>query len=327
MTWRELPCYGRIPDPEFEIEIEDFVVPVIRLPETLLPRRLRGQSIRIHALLGFIAPPGNIKRIPAGYMVRKAIETGLVRRGGTLVEPTSGNMGVSLAFCARPHGIKVAAIVSDTLPRGKVLPLQRMGAQVVKESEAVAVLGLQQSPGSIELARRYAEKIGGVLLNQYGNDWNPGSWEHLVAPGLWRGAGGEVALFASAVGSTGTLLGLGRYFRARDPTLAIMATIPYLGQEIDGTRDRERLGAITHDWMSLHPIVEPIDEITARALSAMLNEHGIPAGPSSGAVFGSTYHWLLNKLAAGQLDAIRDGEGRIKAIVPFADTSYPYERA
>lgn len=323
MDWN-VPCYCRLPDPVLEIAIDDFSVPVIRLPEEVLARRLRGQGIRIHALLGFVAPPGNIKRIPAGYMLERAMVSGLLKRGDTLVEPTSGNMGVSLAFCARKYGVAVEAMVCDGLLAGKMLPLQRHGARVLKESDVLARLGLAHSPGSVELARRYAESVGAVFLNQYANAWNPESYGTLVAPPLWEGLDGNIAMFVSAVGSTGTLVGLGRFLKSRNPAIEIVATMPYLGQRIDGTRDPERLKEIGHDWMKLDPVVEPIDERTARAMSNLLNENGIPGGPSSGAALGSAEHCLLNKLADGTLDALRGRDGTIGVVVPFADTLYPY---
>lgn len=323
MDWN-IPCYGRLPDPLFDIPIDDFFVPVIQLPEELLSKRLQGHGIRIYALLGFIAPPGNIKRIPAGYMLKKAVESGLMKPGSTLVEPTSGNMGVSLAYCAKKYGIEVVAIVSDAVPAGKLLPLKRHGARVVKESEALARLGLPRSPGSVELAKRLAEDMGATFLNQYANAWNPESYATLIAPALWAGIGGRASMFVSAVGTTGTLLGIGSYLKSRRPDMTVIATMPYLGQNIDGTRDFERLKEIGHNWHALEPIIEPIDERTARAISNLLNESGIPGGPSSGAAFGSAEHCLLNKMGVGLLDEMRSDDGTIGVIVPFSDTLYPY---
>lgn len=323
MDWN-IPCYCRLPDPVLEIPIDDFHVPVIRLPEEVLSRRLRGQNIHIYALLGFVAPPGNIKRIPAGYMLERAVATGLLKPGDTLVEPTSGNMGVSLAYCAKKYDVSVIAIVADTMPAGKLLPLQRHGARIVKESEALAHLGLAKSSGSVELGRRYAEEIGAVFLNQYGNAWNPESYAVLVAPALWKGLDGNIAMFVASVGSTGTLLGIGGFLKTKNPGIEIIATMPYLGQSIDGTRDFERLKEISHDWQTLDPVVEPIDERTARATSNLLNESGIPGGPSSGAALGSAEHALLNKLGNGTLDRMRGPDGTVGVVVPFSDTLYPY---
>jgi cysteine synthase B len=319
-----IPCYGRLPDPLFDIPIDDYSVPVIEIPEEVLSKRLRGQRIRMYALLGFVAPPGNIKRIPAGYMIARAVAAGLLKSGDTLVEPTSGNMGVSLAFCARQYGVETVAIVSDALPSGKLLPLRRHGAKIVRESEARALFGINESCGSVALAKAYAENTGGMFLNQYANAWNPLSYAELVAPRLWDGIGGCASLFVSAVGSTGTLIGLGGYFRRHAPDIVIVATMPYLGQSIDGTRDAERLREIGHDWRSLATVVEPIDERTARAFSNVLNENGIPGGPSSGAAFGSAEHCLLNMLGDCGLDGLRSPDGTIGVILPFADTLYPY---
>lgn len=323
MNWT-IPCYCRLPDPVFEIPIDDFSVPVIRLPEEILSRRLQGQGVHIYALLGFVAPPGNIKRIPAGYMLEQAIAGGLLKPGDMLVEPTSGNMGVSLAFCARKYGVGVTAIVSDVLPAGKLLPLKRQGAHVLKESEALAQLGLRETPGSVELARRYAEATGAVFLNQYANAWNPESYATLVAPALWKGVDGNLSLFVSAVGSTGTLLGIGGFLKKKNPAMEVVATMPYLGQSIDGTRDYERLREISHDWRAIDPVIEPIDERTARAISNLLNENGIPGGPSSGAAFGSAEHCLLDRLGKGKLEALRGRDGTIGVALPFSDTLYPY---
>ncbi|MGH7141363.1 MAG: pyridoxal-phosphate dependent enzyme [Minisyncoccia bacterium] len=323
MDWSN-PSYSRLPEPLFEVPIADFSLPVILIPEENLPECLRNKGIKIYALLGFMAPPGSIKRIPAGYMIERAVQTGLVCPGGTLAEPTSGNIGVAMAYCASCYDIKVVTIVSDSLPGGKLLPLRHHGAIVVKESEAIRMLGLERHPGSVELARQYAQTTGAVFLNQYGNSWNPQSYERLVAPGLWEGTRGNASLLVSAIGSTGTLIGLGRYFKERKPNIEIIATKPYFGQKIDGTRGDDRLWEITHDRRPLVSIEEPIDEITARAYSARLNKHGIPAGPSSGAAFGSAIHILLTKLGGNTLDSMRGKDGSVGVIIPFADTLYPY---
>jgi len=120
------------PDPAFEIQVEDFRIPVLELPREFIPPPVRDRQIRIYALAGYHTPTGNIKYIPASYMLRRASETGLCQRGQTVVEATSGNFGDSLAFCARRYGVRVAAIVSDKLPEGKLLALRRQGTQILK---------------------------------------------------------------------------------------------------------------------------------------------------------------------------------------------------
>lgn len=324
MDWTN-PSYSRLPDPLFEIGIYDFSVPVIAFPEEYLSKRLRGRRIKLYILLGFAAQPGNIKRIPAEYMLRQALQSGLIKEGGTLVEPTSGNMGASLAFAAKPHNIKVVTIVSDSLGEGKLRPLSRHGATVLKESVAAGRdLGLPVVPNSIQIAELYAKKFGCVFLNQYHNPWNPQSYADLVAPKLYEMLAGRVDMLVASIGSSGTLLGLGGYLKSMNPRLKIVATMPYLGQSIDGTRDLERLRQVTLNWRSLNPLVEQIDEITAKAVSAELNVQGIPAGPSSGAAFKTAEHVLLSMLADETIDTLRGEDGNISVVIPFADTLYPY---
>jgi cysteine synthase len=326
MDWRNIPpCYQRLPEPLFEIPVDDFSLPVIVLPEELLSDGLRGERIRIYLLLGFMAPPGNIKRIPAGYMVQKALECGRIAPGGTLIEPTSGNFGLSLAYCAHKHNINVIALVSDKLPRGKRLPLERHGAEVITESELAHKLGVSRSYTSIELAEMYAKTSDAVFLNQYNNPWNPESY-HGVAQQVWNGVGGQISLFVPATGSKGNLIGFGSQFRTWNPKIEIVSTRPYFRQNIDGARDKRRQAEVGNDVSLVGEIIdEPIDERTARLVSELLYENGIPAGPSAGAALGSADHMLLSHVENDTLKNLRCADGTIGVFIPFADTCYPYD--
>ena len=322
MDWTQ-PAYNRLPDPLFEFPVDDFSLPVIELPaEIFLSSPLHGKQIRIYALLGFMAPPGNIKRIPAGYTIEKLIERGELKPEDGVIDSSSGNWGVSVAFYGKRYNLRVIIVVSDKVPEGKLLPIRRQGATILKESEAVKALGLENSPGCMELARLYAEKHGLNYLNQYGNPLNPESYEVLVAPHLYEGTNGNISLLVSATGTRGTQLGLGRYFKKQNKTFQIVSTFPYLGQEIEGTRDERRLKEVNQPDIADYR--DPIDHRVARAASAFLNEKGIPAGPSSGAALGSLEHYLLQRVVAGTLDELRSPDGTIGAVLTFADTLYPY---
>ena len=286
MDWT-IPSYNRLPDPLIELSVDDFSLPVIELPaETFLSPPLHGKHIRIYALLGFMAPPGNIKRIPAGYTIDRLIESGELKPGDGVCDSTSGNWGVSVAFCAKRYDLRAFFIVSNKVPDAKLLPIKRQGATILKESEAMKELGLEKSPGCIELARLYATK------------------------------------FKLFIGTRGTQAGLGGYFKEQDKDFQIVSTFPYLGQGIDGTRDQRRLKEVTQPDIADYQ--DPIDHRVARAVSAFLNENGIPAGPSSGAALGSLDHYLLNRVVAGTLDELRSENGSIGTILTFADTLYPY---
>jgi len=322
---RTMPPFNMEPDPAFEIGIEDFCIPVLELPPEFIPAPVRDRKIRIYALAGYHTPTGNIKYIPASHMLKRATETGLCQRGQTVVEATSGNFGDSLAFCAKRYGLTVAAIVSDKLPEGKLLALRRQGTQILKEGELARSLNLTHAVPTIELARLYAKKIGGVHLNQYGNPWNPESYATLIAPELWRQTGGQASILVSAIGTTGTMMGLGGYFKKQNPRLRVIATMPYLDQNIDGTRDSRRLKEVGFLWQDLADHKRRLDARVAQAVSIELHRAGIHAGPSSGAALATLGHYLLELAETDGLDGLCDQAGSIVAITTFADTLFPYD--
>jgi len=307
-----------MPDPVGMLKVSDYEMPVVRLPEKLFSPGLHGKGIEMYALCAFVAPPGNGKRIPAEYMVEKAVASARVKPGGMLVEPTSGGMGVAMAYCAKKHNIKVVAIVSDKLPEGKLAPLYRHGTGVLKESEVKKIFGITEPTSSLELSRLYGEKTGAVFLNQYKNPWNPESWETTVAPQLWDLLGDRLTESFFAVGSTGTLRGLGTYFKCKNPNVQIIATMPYLTQDIAGTRDAKRLLEVA-PWEHMADYKEQIDYRVARMISSdLFRIAGIPAGESSGAAVGMADHYYLDQLARGTL------KGNSVAVMVFLDTFVPY---
>jgi S-sulfo-L-cysteine synthase (O-acetyl-L-serine-dependent) len=322
---RTMPPFNMEPDPAFEIGVEDFRIPVLELPREFIPAPVRDRKIRIYALAGYHTPTGNIKYIPASYMLKRAIDTGLCQRGQTVVEATSGNFGDSLAFCAKRYGLTAAAVVSDNLPEGKLLALRRQGTQILKEGELARSFNLAHQVPTIELAGLYAERIGGVHLNQYGNPWNPESYATLIAPELWRRTGGRASILVSAIGTTGTMMGLGGYFKKQNPRLRVIATMPYLDQNIDGTRDSRRLKEVGFLWQELADHKRRLDARVAQAVSIELHRAGIHAGPSSGAALATLSHYLLELAETDRLDDLCDQEGSIVAITTFADTLFPYD--
>ena len=322
---RTMPPFNMEPDPAFEIGVEDFRIPVLELPREFIPAPVRDRKIRIYALAGYHTPTGNIKYIPASYMLKRATETGLCQKGQTVVEATSGNFGDSLAFCAKRYGVTAAAIVSDKLPEGKLLALRRQGTQILKEGELTRSLNLNRPVPAIELAGLYAKSIGGIHLNQYGNPWNPESYATLIAPELWRRTGGCASIFVSAIGTTGTMMGLGGYFKKQNPRLRVIATMPYLDQNIDGTRDSRRLKEVGFHWQELADHKRRLDARVAQAVSIELHRAGIHAGPSSGAALATLSHYLLELAETDGLDELCDQDGSIVAITTFADTLFPYD--
>ena len=312
-----------MPDPIGYVDIRRHKIrlPIVRIPEHVLSPGLHGRHVEIYALLAFTAPTGSGKMIPGRYMIDAALEKGLITPGGTLVEPTSGGMGVAMAYCAKKHDIKVVAIVSDHLPKGKLIPLLRHGATVFTESEVSKLLGVScGSLNSLELADLFAEQRGAVFLNQYHNPWNPESWQRKVALQVWGFLGDAMTEAFFAVGSTGTLRGLGEPFKKLrgDSSLKVIAARPYPTQEIAGTRDESKLKEVAPGWEAVCDAIESIDSRVARAFSQVLDLAGIPAGESSGAALAVAEHYYLDQLARGTLAE------RSVAFTVFQDTTIPY---
>lgn len=323
--WKTLPCFSRLPEPIFEIPIDDFKVPVLELKaEEYCSAYLHGKNVRIIAAACFMFPPGNIKRIPAGYIVDTMIERGTLKPGDRPVDSTSGSMGTALGYCAKRRGLDAIVVVADSIPEGKLLPLRRYGVTVATESEVVARLGLGSSPGITVLTERFCEAFGYVYLNQYANPLNPESYETLLAPGLWEGVGGHASALIAAVGTGGTIIGLGRYFKRRNPNLKVISTFPYLGQSMGGARDKMRQGESKQPIAGIVDVEEPIDVRVVKAVMSDLSEKGIHGGETTGAVIGAIDHYLLQEAAMGRLEDLRTEDGYITAITVFPDTEWPY---
>jgi cysteine synthase len=306
-----------MPAPVGEIKMCDYSIPVIPIPNEMLSPGINTGIVQAFGLAAFAVRP-NGKRVPAEYMINRAVETGLVKPGGILVEPTSGGMGAAMAYCAREYDITVYTIVSNDMPNGKILPQIRLGAIVERESEVMKELGLERSPGSLELARLYARRLGGIFLNQYHNPWNPESWATQVAQQAYDLFEGRLTEAFFGLGSTGGLRGLGGQLKCLDPNIKLIATHPYYRRQIAGLRGPERLEEVA-PWKDVPDYCEPIDERTARAYSSELfRRAGIPAGESGGAVWGMLDHYYLDMAARGEL------RGTHVALALLMDTFVPY---
>ena len=308
----------------FVTQPDNLTLPVVRLPDSLLPAKLRGTGVVLQAILGFYTPTLNIKYIPASWMLKSMLAGPQSKAPYMLVENSSGNFALSLAACARTQGLEVTAIVSDNIAAGKLPPLRASGVRIIRESEAVARLKLKSSCGGARMAELLAVKEGWINLGQYSNKTNPESYSRILAPELLRTSAGQIAVFGAALGSTGTMVGLGGALRKAIPELRTVAAIPHLGQDIPGCRDDRRLAEVRFDW---RPLVDHICYVSAadafRASLGLWNV-GIPAGPSSGAALLAMHDFLISEKRKRRLHGYSSVDGSVYSMLVFADTLYPY---
>ncbi|WP_116998965.1 cystathionine beta-synthase [Desertimonas flava] len=231
-------------------------------------------------------PGGSSKDRPALEMILAAEREGLLRPGGTIVEPTSGNTGVGLAIVAAQRGYKCVFVMTDKVAPEKISLLKAYGAEVVVCPVAVE----PDDPESYySVAERLTDELGAFRPNQYANPNNPRAHELTTGPELWRQTAGRITHFVAGAGTCGTITGTARYLKAQNPNIRIIAADPE-GSVFSGGSGRPYLvEGVGEDFFpaawdtSLYDEIIPISDqesfLTARRVS---EAEGILIGGSGG---------------------------------------------
>ena len=206
-------------------DISDSILDVIGETPLVRLRRL-GKDLRpqLVAKLESLNPGGSIKDRVAVALIEAAERDGVLRPGGTIVEPTSGNTGTGLAIAASLKGYRVIAVMPDKMSKEKIDLLRAYGAEVVVAPTDVP----PESPESYyRVADRLTEEIPGAFQpNQYRNPANPEAHYRTTGPELWRQSGGRITHLVVGVGTGGTITGVGRYLREQNPAIEIIGADP-----------------------------------------------------------------------------------------------------
>ncbi|MDH4091239.1 MAG: cysteine synthase CysM [Cyclobacteriaceae bacterium] len=222
-------------------------------------------------------PGGSVKDRAAYGMISAALDRGVIKKGDKLVEATSGNTGIALAMIARIMGLEMTLIMPDNSTRERVLAMEAYGAKVI----------LTPSARTIEYSREVAEEMsvkqGYYMLDQFANPDNYAMHYKTTGPEIWRETKGKVTHFVSAMGTTGTIMGVSRFLKEQNPQIQIVGTQPTEGSSIPGIRrwSPEFLPKIFEAKRVDRTI--DISEEDARTFTKRLaREEGILAGMSSG---------------------------------------------
>lgn len=222
-------------------------------------------------------PAGSVKDRPALSLIRGAEARGEIKPGDTLIEPTSGNTGIALAMVAAIRGYRMILIMPENASLERVDSMKAYGAKVILVSREAGMEGAR------DLAHAMVNQGQGKLLDQFANPDNPAAHYQNTGPELWRDTAGSITHFVSAMGTTGTIMGVSRYLKEQNPTIQIIGVQPAAGASIPGIRrwpaeylpriyQAERVDRIID-------IDQATAEQTARDLAA---KEGIFAGVSSG---------------------------------------------
>ena len=222
-------------------------------------------------------PGGSVKDRAAYGMISGALSRGTIKKGDKLVEATSGNTGIALAMMARIMGLEMTLIMPDNSTRERVLAMEAYGAKVI----------LTRADRTIEYSRQLAEEMASTgdffMLDQFANADNYAMHYATTGPEIWRDTSGKVTHFVSAMGTTGTIMGVSRYLKEQNPQIQIVGTQPTEGSCIPGIRrwSPEFLPRIFE--ASRVDRTLDVREADARTYTKRLaKEEGILAGMSSG---------------------------------------------
>ncbi len=175
-------------------------------------------------------PAGSVKDRPALAMIKRAEERGEIKPGDTLIEATSGNTGIALAMAAAIKGYRMLLIMPEDLSIERAQTMKAFGAELI----------LTPKSGGMEHARDLAERMQaegkGRVLDQFGNEDNPRIHYETTGPEIWNDTSGKVTHFVSAMGTTGTITGVSRYLKEKNPAIKIIGAQPAEGSRIPGIR-------------------------------------------------------------------------------------------
>ncbi len=254
--------------------LEDFVgnTPLVRL------KRIPGKtSNTILAKLEGNNPAGSVKDRPALSMIRRAQERGTIKPGDTLIEPTSGNTGIALAMAAAIMGYRMVLVMPDNQSLERQQTMSAYGAELVLTPKEVSMEGARDA------AERLVREGRGVMLDQFSNPDNPLAHYEGTGPEIWRDTGGRVTHFVSSMGTTGTIMGVSRYLKEKNPQIQIIGCQPADGAQIPGIRKwpAAYLPKIC-DWKRVDRVVEVTQPDAETMMRRLASEEGIFAGVSSG---------------------------------------------
>lgn len=256
--------------------------PLLRLRNT---EKAHSLTARLFAKTEYFNPAGSVKDRTAKFMIDSAEKSGVLKRGMTLIEPTSGNTGIALAAIGASRGYKVILTMPETMSVERRKLISAYGAKIVLTD------GKKGMAGAIEKAEQLKGELNGVILGQFVNPANVSAHFLTTGPEIWNDTDGNVDIFVAGVGTGGTVTGVGRYLKSKNEAVKIIAvepqSSPVLSKGKSGAHAIQGIGAgFVPEILDTHVYDRVLTVSDADALSAMretVKREGLFIGISSGA--------------------------------------------
>ena len=263
-----------------------------------------GQKARLGLKVEAFNPGGSVKDRIALQMIRDAEKAGVLKEGATIIEPTSGNTGVGLAWVGTSKGYKVILTMPESMSLERRNLLAALGAKLELTPAS------QGMKGAIAKANELKESIpGSVILGQFVNPSNPLAHERTTAQEIWRDTDGAVDVFVGGVGTGGTVSGTGRALKKHKPSVQVVAVepagSPVLTQGRSGSHKIQGIGAgfvpQTFDAAAVDLVIAVSDEDAAASSRLLASKEGLLVGISSGAAFFAALSLARKESYAGKM--------------------------
>ena len=269
---------------------------------------------RLLAKVELFNPAGSVKDRAAKQIIENAEKEGKLKRGGTIIEATSGNTGIGLSMLGASLGYKVIIVMPNTMSKERITSMQAYGAEVVLTDGALGMTG------AIKKAEELKEKIDGAFVaSQFENESNPEAHYLTTGPEIYENAEGRVDIFVSCIGTGGTLSGVAKYLKEKNPSVKVIGvepkSSPLITKGVSGAHKIQGIGAnfipSTLDLSLIDQMATVSDEESYEGARMLAREEGLLVGISSGAAL------------IGAINTIKDEKDKT-VVVLLPDTGLRY---